>query len=52
MYFVITESSHFDPVVPSNYAEDKNINTDSNRDALIVITDEVNADDVVEINDI
>ena len=52
LYFVRTESLHFDPVVPSNFAEDRNINIDSDRDASIVIIDEVNADDVVEIKDI
>ena len=52
LYFVRTESLHFDPVVPSNYAEDRNINIDSDSDASIVIIDEVNADDVGEIKDI
>ena len=51
-YFVRTESLHFDPVALSNYAEDRNINTDSDSDASIVIIDEVNADDVGEIKDI
>ena len=52
LHFVRTESLHFDPVVPSNYAEDRNINIDSDSDASIVIIDEVNADDVGEIKDI
>ena len=52
LYFVRTESLHFDSVVPSNYAEDRNINTDSDSDASIVINDEVNTDDVGEIKDI
>ena len=52
MYFVRTESLHFDPVVPSNYAEDRYINIDSDSDAPIVIIDEVNADDAGETNDI
>ena len=52
LYFVRTESLHFDPVVPSNYAEDRNINIDSDSDASIVIIDEVNVDDVGEIKDI
>ena len=51
LYFVRTELLHFDLVVPSNFAEDRNINTDSDSDASIVIIDEVNADDVVEINE-
>ena len=38
--------------MPSNYAEDRNINTDSDSDASIVLIDEVNADDVGEIKDI
>ena len=52
LYFVRTESWHFDPVVPSNYAEDRYINIDSDSDASIVIIDEVNADDAGETNDI
>ena len=52
LYFVRTEPLHFDPVVPSNYAEDRNINTDSDSHGSIVILDEVNADDVGEIKDI
>ena len=52
LYFARTESLHFDPVVPSNYAEDRNTNIDSDSDASIVIIDEVNADDVEEIKDI
>ena len=36
LYFVRTESLHFDPVVPSDYAEDKNINTDSDSDASML----------------
>ena len=52
LYFVRTESLHFDPAVPSNYAEDRNINTDRDSDASIVLIDEVNADDVGEIKDI
>ena len=52
LYFVRTESLHLDPVVPSNYAEDRNINTDCDNDASIVIIDEVNADDLGEIKDI
>ena len=52
LYFVRTETLHFDPVVPSNYAEDRNINIDSASDASIVIIDEVNAADVGEIMDI
>ena len=52
LYFARTESLHFDPVVPLNYAEDRNINIDSDSDASIVIIDEVNADNVGEINDI
>ena len=47
LYFVRTESLHFDPVVPSNYAEDRNTNIDSDSDASIVIID-----DVGEIKDI
>ena len=35
-----------------NYAEDRNINTDSDSHGSIVIIDEVNADDVGEIKDI
>ena len=38
--------------MPSNYAEDRYINTDSDSDASIVIIDEVNADDAGETNDI
>ena len=52
LYFVRTESLHFDPVVPSNYAEDRNINIVSDSDASIVIIDEVDADDVGGIMDI
>ena len=52
LYFARTESLHFDPVVPSNYAEDRNTNIDSDSDASIVIIDEVNVDDVEEIKDI
>ena len=52
LYFVRTESLHFNPVVPSNFAENRNINIDSDRDASIDIIDKVNADDVVEIKDI
>ena len=37
LYFVRRESLHFDPVVPSNYAEDRNININSDSDASIVI---------------
>ena len=44
MCFVRTESLHFDPVVPSNYPEGININTYSDSDASIVITDELNED--------
>ena len=51
LYFVRTESLHFDSVVPSNYAEDRNINTDSDSDASIVINGEVNTDNVGEIKD-
>ena len=47
LHFVRTESLHFDPVVPSNYAEDRNTNIDSDSDASIVIID-----DVGEIKDI
>ena len=52
LYFVRTESLHFDPVVLSNYVEDRNTNVDSDSDASIVIIDEVNAGDVGEIKDI
>ena len=52
LYFVRTESLHSDPVVPSNYAEDRNINTDSDSDASIVIINDLNADDVGDIKDI
>ena len=52
MYFVRTELLHSDPVVPSNYAEDRNINTDSDSDASIVIINDLNADDVGDIKDI
>ena len=52
LYFVRTESLHFDPIVSSNYAEDRNINIDSDSDASIVTIGEVNADDVGEIKDI
>ena len=52
LYFARTESLHFDPVVPLNYAEDRYINIDSDSDAPIVIIDEVNADDAGETNDI
>ena len=52
LYFVRTESLHFDPVVPSNFAEGKKINTDSDSHASIVIIDEVKADDVAEVKDI
>ena len=42
MYFARTESLHFDPVVPSNFKEDRNvINVDSDSDASIVIIDEI-----------
>ena len=43
LYFIRTELLH---------SEDTNINIDSDSDASIVITDEVNADDVAEIKDI
>ena len=52
LYFVRTESLHFDPAVPSNYAEDRNINIDSDSNASIVIIDEVNTDYVQEIKEI
>ena len=52
LYFFRSESLHSDPVVPSNFVEDRNINTDSDSDASIVIIDEVNADAAVEIRDI
>ena len=52
LYFVRTKSLHFGPVAASNYGEDRNINTNSDSDASIVITDDVNADDVGEIKDI
>lgn len=48
MCFVRTEPLHFDPVVPSNYSEGISINTYSDSDASIVITDELNEDDDVE----
>ena len=38
--------------MPSNFVEDRNINTDSDSDASIVIIDEVNAAAAVEIRDI
>ena len=48
MCFVRTEPLHFDPMVPSNYPEGISINTYSDSDASIVITDELNEDDDVE----
>ena len=51
LYFVRTELLHSDPVVPSNYAEDRNINTDSDSDASIVIINDLNADDAGDIKD-
>ena len=48
MCFVRTEPLHFDPVVPSNYLGGISINTYSDSDASIVITDELNEDDDVE----
>ena len=52
LLFVRKESLYFDPAVSSNYAGDRNINIDSDSDASIVITDEVNDDDVGKIKDI
>ena len=47
LHFLRTESLHFDPFVPSSFAEDRNINIGSDSDASIVIID-----DVGEIKDI
>ena len=47
----MSEQNHY-ILVSSNYAEDRNINIDSDSDASVVIIDEINSDDVWQIKDI